>query len=168
MDNFIVSALSNTVGKVLDKFWMNKSDKEKLEFSKEELLQSMKLKVFEMAQDGEFKKIEQEFRESQAQRDYAQAQFGTADILSKFLFGKVILFGRSSIRWIITGFAAWQTHRIVTYVLAEDVIKALADGSLSTTAIWLVSTVVCMVVGIPLFYVAGISIEKLFKSRGVI
>jgi len=154
--------------KVADKIWMDKSEKEKLEFDKAQFVAQVKLTVAKMEQDGELAKIEAAFRESQAQRDYAHQQFGTALDLKDFIIGRIILLGRASIRWVITGFAMWQTYRIVNIVLTDDVIVALSKGTLSGSSIWLISLLVAAIVGVPLFYVSGISIEKLLKVRGVI
>jgi hypothetical protein len=164
----LIDAISATVGKITDKIWMDKGEKEKLEFTKNELFVNAKLAVSKLEQEGELSELELVFKESQAQRDYAKDQFGSAKVLKDFFLGRIILFGRASIRWVITGFAMWQAHRMVTHILTEEVMKNLAAGNLSTSAVWVIGMLVTMIIGIPLFYVAGISIEKLFKSRGLI
>lgn len=164
----IIDTIIKAGEKIADKIWMDKEAKEKLEFTKEQFISQINFNLNKLEQEGELKKIEGVFKESQAQRDYANNQFGTAAILKNFGIGQAILLGRASIRWIITGFAMWQCHRIVTFILTNDVIEGLGKGTMGTAAIWLVGLLICMIVGIPLFYVAGISIEKLFKSRGII
>lgn len=151
-----------------DKIWMDKDKKEQLKFDRESLTAAMTQAMKKMEQDGEFKELDMMFKESEAQRQYAHNQFGTAALLKDFFLGKVILLGRAAIRWVITGFAMWQAHRLVSIILTTETIKALAAGTLSGSAIWLVSLVVAMILGIPLFYVTGITVEKLFKSRGII
>ena len=87
----------------MDKIWMDKGEQEKLEFSKEELVQKMGFAIQEMALNGELKKLEHVFKESQAQRDYALDQFGSAKTLKDAgWMGRIILLGRASIRWVIT------------------------------------------------------------------
>ena len=164
----IIDKILDVGNTVVDKIWMDKGEKERLEFSKEELAQQVKLAIGKMKQDGELAELELMFKESQAQRDYAQGQFGMASDLKDFFLGRVILLGRASIRWIITGFAMWQTYRIVNIVLTEDMILMISRGAVDGSAIWLVALIVTAIVGIPLFYVSGISIEKLLKVRGVI
>jgi hypothetical protein len=164
----IIDAIINLGGTVADKIWMDKGEKEKLEFSKEQFVEQIKLAVKQLDQAGELAEMEMVFKESQAQRDYVQDQFGTAEQMKSFFIGRVILLGRASIRWIITGFAMWQTYQIMNIVLTPQVITALSTGVLSAGAVWLVSLLVSAVVGIPLFYVSGISIEKLLKVRGII
>jgi len=164
----IVKGVTDIGGKIIDKIWMDKDEEAKLEFSKEELKYVFDMGIRKLEQDGEFKELEMIFQESQAQRDYAHKQFGTAEDLKTFLIGKVILLGRASIRWVITGFAMWQCHRLVTFILTDEVLAGLASGTLSTSGVWLIGLLVCMIIGIPLFYVTGISIEKLFKSRGIL
>lgn len=153
---------------IVDKFWMDKGEKERLEFTKEEMKAQLELALKQMEIDGAFKEADQIFREVQAQRDYAQKQFGSAEVLMKTKTGRLIMMGRASIRWVITGVSMMFTYKILNAVLTADVLAALAAGTMSVSAVWVIAVMVCMVVGIPLFYVAGISVEKLLKSRGVI
>lgn len=164
----ITKIISGTVGKLFDKLWMDQDEKARLDFSKEELASKVTLKLAEMEQSGELAELELEFREAQAQRDYAHKQFGTAETLKTFFVGKVILMGRASIRWVITGYAMWQASKIVDAVLSPDVMKALANGELDIGAVWVVALVIGCMLGIPLAYVTGVSVEKILKSRGVI
>lgn len=160
--------ITDAVKSITNKIWMDKGEKARLDFDRDELNAIVSMKLQEMEKSGELDKIEAEFKESQAQRDYAQNQFGSADTLKTFAVGQIILMGRASIRWVITLFSMYQGHRIVTAVLSTDVIQALAQNKLSVSNIWIIALVVSAVLGIPLFYVAGISIEKIMKSRGVI
>lgn len=164
----IIDTILSAATTVVDKIWMDKDKKEQLSFDKTKLVEEMKVTLIAMEQQGELKKIEEEFRESQAQRDYANNQFGSATVLKEFLIGKIILFGRASIRWVITGFSMWQAHRLVSLILTPEAVKGIAEGTVSASSMWMVTLLVVMILGIPLFYVAGISIEKLFKARGVL
>lgn len=164
----LIDTVIKAATKVADKLWMDKDKAEELRLNRDQFEAQVRLALKKMEQDGELAQIEAEWRETEAQRQYAHNQFGTAEILKDFTLGKIILFGRASIRWVITGFAMWQTHRIVSQVLSDQMIQALAKAELSTTAIWLVALVVSITIGIPLFYVTGISVEKILKSRGVI
>jgi len=164
----IIDAVIKAGTKIADKFWMDKSEKETLEFTKAQFIEQMKFAVKQLDQSGELAELELIFRESQAQRDYQIKMFGSAEALKDFLVGRVILLGRASIRWVIVGFAAWQTKRIVGIVLTDDVIKALIDNKLGIQGMWLVTILVVLIVAIPLAYVTGASVEKILKSRGVI
>lgn len=163
-----VTAIANLVDKGIDKIWMDKGEKARLEFSREELRTEMKLMLKSKAMSHDIEKLELEFRESQAQRDYAHEQFGTASVLKTFFAGRLILVGRASIRWVITVVSMWFTYKIIDLVLTEEMIASLARGDVNASTVWLVSLIVVLVVGTPMFYVAGVSIEKLLKSRGVI
>lgn len=164
----IAKIIQGTIGKLSDKLWMDKDEQARLDFSKEELLAEVNMKLVEMEQSGELAMVEAEFREAQAQRDYAHKQFGSAEVLKTFAIGKFILLGRASIRWIITGYAVWQASKIIDSVLSADVMKALASGTLDVGAIWVVALVIATMLGIPLAYVTGVSVEKILKSRGVL
>lgn len=164
----IIDTILSVAEKAADKIWMDKDKKEQLNFDKEKFVGDMKLAIQGMEQKGELDELEIMFKEAQAQRDYAQQQFGTAQILKDFFTGRIILLGRAAIRWVITGFAMWQAHRLVTLLLTSDVIKAFAAGTLSGASVWVISLLVCMIIGIPLFYVTGVTIEKLMKARGII
>lgn len=153
---------------IINKIWMDKDKKEQITLDRDALGAKFNLALSEMEQTGELAKIDKEYRESQAQRNYANDQFGSAVTLSSFFFGKIILLGRAAIRWVITGFAMWQVHRIVGYVLTEKVLTGLAAGTLGVGGVWLVTMLVCLVIGIPLFYVAGVSVEKILKARSVV
>jgi hypothetical protein len=164
----IIDTVLKAAQTAVDKIWMDKDKKEQLKFDREKLHREMEVALRNLEQTGELKKIESDYKEAQSQRDYANTQFGTASVLKDFFLGKIILLGRASIRWVITGFAMWQAHRLVSVILTKQTIAAFAAGTLSTSAIWLVSLLVVMILGIPLFYVTGVTIEKLFKSRGIL
>lgn len=164
----IVDTIIGAAEKAADKIWMDKDKKEQLKFDREKFTGEMEKAIKQMNIDGDLAKLEAVFKESDAQRQYALSQFGTAALLKDFFFGKIILLGRAGIRWVITGFAMWQAHRLVTYVLTEKTIAALAAGTLSASAVWIIGLIVAMILGIPLFYVTGISVEKLFKARGLL
>jgi len=164
----IVKAVSATLNKAADKIWMDKGEKEKLEFSKEELKEHTRLAIEQMHQNGELTELEYEFKEAESQRTYQLKHFGSAEVLKTFAIGKVILLGRASIRWIIVGYAAFEAHGIIKTVLTPKVIEALANGNLKGTMAWLVLMLIIVIAGIPLAYVTGTSIEKLMKARGVI
>lgn len=168
IDVGIFNGVAELIKTGVNKFWMDKGEKERLEITKEEMQKGFEVVLKKMNQSGDLKKLELTFKESEAQREYTQKHFGSAETLKTFTIGKVIMMGRASIRWVILGFAGWQTHRIVTILMTDDIIKALANGELKASMVWLITLLVVSIVGIPLFYVTGISIEKLFKSRGVI
>lgn len=162
----IIGAIISAGKSVLDKFWMDKGAKEKLEFSKEEMLQQFEMMANKMAQDGKFKSIQLKMEEWQAQRDFANAQFGTAkDLAMLGWVGKVIALGRASIRWVITGGSMFFTWKILNSVLTDSVVNALAIGTLGSSASTIVGLLIVLVIGIPLFYVSGVSVEKIMKVR---
>lgn len=164
----IIEAVSDIGTKVADKFWMDKGAQEQLSFDKEKFTQEVGLAVKRLAQDGELGKLEAVFKEVQAQRDFVLNQFGSAETLKTFWQGRLIMMGRASIRWIIVGWAAWMANRVIKLILTDKVIVALASGTLSVSMAWVVTLIVICILGIPLSYVTGVSIEKLLKSRGVI
>lgn len=164
----LIKPVSNLIHAGLDKIWMDKGEKEKLEFSKDELKATMTTTLASLAQQGKFKELEMVFKEAQAQRDYQIKSFGSAEVLKDFFLGRVILVGRASIRWVIVAFAAYETNKIIGWIITEKMIAALMAGNMKGQALWLVTTVVILIVGIPMAYVTGASIEKLLKSRGVI
>jgi len=164
----ILSVIDSVIEKVIPKFWMDKGEKEKIELTREELQNGLKLALKELHQSGELKKEAQVFQESDAQRNFQLKQFGSAEVLKNFVVGQIIMLGRSSIRWIIVGWAAYQTDKIVGLILTTEVINALVANELSAGATWLVTLIVVCIIGLPLAYVTGISIEKLMKSRGII
>jgi hypothetical protein len=164
----IVKGVTDVVKMGADKLWMDKDKKEQILFDKEKFIQETTFAIKKLAQDGELKKVDALFREDQAQRDHVNKQFGTVDQLKDFFLGKIILIGRASIRWIITGYAMYQTHKIVNWVFTQEMLNALIAGTIKGAALWLVTLIACAVIGIPLFYVTGITVEKLLKSRGVI
>lgn len=165
----IIDSLINTGKSILDKIWMDKSDKEKIEITKQELKQNFELTLKQMEQSGELQDFENTFKEHQAQRQFANEQFGTMDALSKMGWvGKAIALGRASIRWIITCGSMFFTWKIINIVLTEKAVAALFAGTLGASAATILGLLITLVVGIPVFYVSGISVEKILKVRGQI
>lgn len=153
-------------GKVIDKLWMDKYQQAQITITKDQMKNDFDLAIKKMVQDGEFKEIEAEFREHQAQRQFANDQFGTLDALSRMGWvGKVIALGRASIRWAITGGSMFFTWKIVNTVLTDAAVAALFAGTLGTAAATILGLLITLVVGIPVFYVSGISVEKIMKVR---
>ena len=162
----IIDTILDTGKTVINKIWMDAGDKAKIELTKEELQQKFDLALKTLAQNGELTTLEMLFEEYQAQRDFANDQFGKAEVLKGFGWaGKFILIGRASIRWVITGGSMFFTWKLMNTLLTSDVMTALAGGTLATGAVWLITLMVCLIIGIPLFYVSGISIEKIMGVR---
>jgi hypothetical protein len=162
----IISSIIEAGKVVLDKFWMDKGEKEKLELTKEELKQQFSIIMEEMNQTGKLANIDKVFREHQAQRQFANDQFGTAKALKEFGWvGKVVMLGRASIRWVITGGSMFFTWKILNSVLTDSVIAGIAGGSLGGASAYIVGLLIVLVIGIPLFYVSGISVEKIMGRR---
>lgn len=158
----VIDSVTGIFGKVADKIWMDKSEKEKLEFDKLAFVETMKMEFTKVVQDGTLKEMQQEFQEHQAQRDYANNQFGTVTALATMGFvGKVVLFGRASIRWVITGGFSLMAWRILESLLPAIQAKLAAGGALS----WIEFLILAQILGVPLFYVCGVSIEKWLKVR---
>lgn len=158
----VINAVTGIFGKVADKLWMDKSEQEKLEFDKIAFIESMKMSVAELAQSGHLKELEAEFKEHSAQRDYAQNQFGTVEALATMGWvGKVVLLGRASIRWVITGGFSVMAYQILEALLPAIQVKLAAGGTLT----WIEFMVLAQILGVPLFYVCGVSIEKWLKVR---
>lgn len=164
----LIDTILKAAGKAVDKIWMDKDKKEQLAFDKEKFSDEIQLALKTLEQNGELAYIEAEFKEAESERGYAHEQFGTATILKDFFLGRIILLGRAGIRWCITGFAMIQAHRIISTILTPEVIKSLAEGKLTGQGVWLVTLLVCSIISIPLFYVAGVSVEKVLKSRGIL
>jgi len=164
----VIEAVTNIGGKIADKIWMDKEAQAQLSFDKEKFSQEIGLAVKKLAQDGNLAELEAVFKEAQAQRDFVLKQFGSAETLKGFVIGRIILLGRASIRWIIVGWAAYMANKVIKMILTDKVILALAGGTLSGSMAWVVTLIVICILGIPLSYVTGVSIEKLLKSRGVI
>lgn len=162
----IISGIIDAGKSIIDKIWMDKGDKEKLELTKEEMRNHFELALKQMAQSGDLFKLEQSMKEWQAQRDFANDQFGKAEALKDFGWvGKAILLGRASIRWIITGGSMYFTWNIVNSVLTDEVVNSIAKGTLGGSASTIVGLLIVLVIGIPLFYVSGISVEKIMGKR---
>ena len=83
----IIDSVLDAGKTIINKIWMDKGDKAKLEITKQELEQNFELALKSLAQSGELTKLELIFKEHQAQRDYALNQFGSAEILKEM--GKV-------------------------------------------------------------------------------
>jgi hypothetical protein len=165
----ILDSLIDAGKTVIDKIWMDKGDKAKIEITKEEMRNQFAIAMKAMNDNHELAKVEQVFKEHQAQRDFANDQFGKAEVLKEMGWtGRIIMFGRASIRWVITGGSMWFTWNIMNLVLTPDVIAALAAGTMSASGAWLITLLVCLIVGIPVFYVSGISIEKIIGVRNKI
>lgn len=162
----IVDAIVNVGGKVLDKFFMNKSEKELLKLSKEQLRKEFEIELKRMAQEGELQREENAFREYEAQRAFANDQFGTMQALQGMgLVGKIIALGRASIRWVITGGSMYFTWTIIERVITDATVSALFAGTLGGSAAAILGLLITLVVGIPVFYATGISVEKIMKVR---
>lgn len=162
----IISSIIEAGKAVLDKFWMDKGDKEQLLLTKEEMKAQFKLTMEQMHQDGKLSMIDKSFREFQAQRDFANDQFGTAKALAELGWvGKAIMLGRASIRWVITGGSMFFTWKILNAVLTDSVVASVATGTLGGSAAGIVALLIVLVIGIPLFYVSGVSVEKIMKVR---
>ena len=153
-------------GKVIDKIWMDKATAGKLELTREELQKEFELAIKQMDQDGDLKRIDQIFREHEAQRKFANDQFGTMDALAKMGWvGKLIALGRASIRWFITGGSMYFTWNIINKVLTDATVAALFAGTLGTAGATILGLIITLVIGIPVFYVSGVSVEKIMKVR---
>lgn len=162
----IVDGLITAGMKVLDSLFMSKADEAKIELTKEQLRQQFELTLRQMAEQGKLAEFERVFKEHQAQRDFANDQFGKMEILKEMGWaGKIIALGRASIRWVITGGSMFFTFKIMNLILTPEVVAALAAGTLSTGGIWLIHLLVALVIGIPVFYVSGISVEKIMGKR---
>lgn len=162
----IIDGIIDAGKTVIDKIWMDAGDKAKIELTREELQQKFELAFKTLEQNGELEKLNLVFKEHQAQRDFANDQFGKAEVLEKMgKAGKFILIGRASIRWVITGGSMFFTWKLMNTLLTSEVMTALAGGTLATGAVWLITLMVCLIIGIPLFYVSGISIEKVMGVR---
>jgi hypothetical protein len=158
----VVDSVTGIVGKVADKIWMDKGEEKTLEFTKVQFLETIKFQFANLLQSGKLKEMEGAFKESEAQRDYANKQFGTVEMLAKMgWIGKVVLLGRASIRWVITGGFSFMTWEILQSVLPAIQTK-LADGG---TLTYIEFMILAQVIGVPLFYVCGVSIEKWLKVR---
>lgn len=158
----VIESVSGIFGKVADKLWMDKSEKEKLEFDKVTFIESMKMSFAELKQSGMLKELEHEFKEHEAQRNYAQQQFGTVTALASMGFvGRVVLLGRAAIRWTITGGFSVMAWKILDALLPAIQAKLAGGGSLT----WIEFMVLAQILGVPLFYVCGVSIEKWLKVR---
>lgn len=165
----IIGSIIDAGKTIIDKIWMDKGEKEKLEITKEELKRNFELALRQMEQTGDLTKLEQSMKEWQAQRDFANDQFGKAEALKEFgTIGKIILLGRASIRWIITGGSMYFTWHILNSVLTDEVVNSIAKGTLGGSASTLVALLIVLVIGIPLFYVSGISIEKIMGKRNIL
>lgn len=162
----IIDAVMDLGKTVIDKIWMGKADKEKLELTREEMRHAFEISLTQMEDTKQMKVLEATLKEHQAQRDYAHAQFGTVDALANMGWaGKTILLGRASIRWIITGGSMFFTWKIVNAVLTDTMINGLATGTLAGAAPYIVGLLITLIVGVPIFYVSGISIEKIMNKR---
>lgn len=162
----IVDSIIDAGKTAINKIWMDKGDKAKLELTKQEMEQHFELALTTLAQNGDLTKLELVFKEHQAQRDFANDQFGKAEVLKGFgKIGSIIMLGRASIRWVITGGAMFFTWELMNTLLTAEVITALAGGTLATGAVYLITLLVCLIIGIPLFYVSGISVEKIMGVR---
>lgn len=160
----VIDVVSNTFGKIADKLWMDKGDQERLEFSKIEFIETMKFSLTKLLQDGKLKEQENDFREHDAQRQYAHQQFGTVAALAGLGFvGRLILFGRASIRWVITGGFSYMAWEILNALLPAIQKKLAAGGTLTPIEFM----VLAMILGVPLFYVCGVSIEKWLNVRNI-
>ena len=162
----LLDTILDTGKTVINKLWMDKDEKAKIEITKEEMQNQFELALRTLNDKHELDKIEAVFKEHQAQRDFANDQFGKAEVLKEMGWaGKVIMLGRASIRWCITGASMLFTWNIMKLILTPEVIKGVAAGTLSASGSWLVTLIVCLIVGIPVFYVSGISIEKILGVR---
>jgi hypothetical protein len=158
----VINAVTGIFGKVADKLWMDKSEQEKLEFDKVAFIESMKMSFAELAQKGHLAELQKEFEEYQAQRDYANSQFGTVEALASMGFlGRVVLFGRAAIRWVITGGFSVMAWKILDHLLPAIQAKLASGGTLT----WVEFMILAQILGVPLFYVCGVSIEKRMKVR---
>jgi hypothetical protein len=162
----IVDSLIEAGKSILDKIFMDKADKEKIEITKEELRKNFEITLRQMTDNKELAILDKAFQEYEAQRQYANDQFGTVDALANMGWvGKTILLGRASIRWVITGGSMFFTWKIVNAVLTDQVVSGLAVGTLGGSAPYIVGLLICLIVGVPIFYVSGISIEKIMNKR---
>jgi hypothetical protein len=158
----VIDAVKSIGTTVADKLWMDKDEKEQLAFSKVQFAANVKLAVEQMVQDGQFKELEAEFKEHDAQRNYAQQQFGSVQALAAMgWIGKLVLLGRASIRWVITGGFSYMTYQIVDAILPAITTKLATGGTLT----WIEFMILAQIIGVPLFYVCGVSIEKWLKVR---
>lgn len=165
----IIDSVLDAGKTILDKLFMDKGEKEKIEITKAELKNNFELALKQMDQNEELTKLEQVFKEHQAQRQFANDQFGTIESLKELGWvGKVIAMGRASIRWVITGGSMIFTWKILNLILTKEVVVALSAGTLSGGGTWLITLLIVLVIGIPVFYVSGISIEKILKVRNKI
>jgi hypothetical protein len=155
------------VGKtIINKIWMDKADKEQLTLTKDQLRKEFTVTLKQLAMQDKLQDFERVFKEHQAQRDFANDQFGTAQAMAQFGWvGKLIMLGRASIRWVITGGSMFFTWKILNSILTDSVVNSLAVGTLAGSASYIVGLLIVLVIGIPLFYVSGISVEKIMGKR---
>jgi len=162
----IIDSIIDAGKTVINKIWADKGDVLKMEFTRDQLQKEFDLAFKTLAQGGELEKLNLVFKEHQAQRDFANDQFGTAETMKSFGWvGQAIMLGRAAIRWVITGGAMWFTWDLMNILLTTDVITALAGGTLATSAVYLITLMVTLIIGIPLFYISGISVEKIMGVR---
>lgn len=162
----IIDAVMDLGKTVIDKIWMGKADKEKLEMTKDEMRRAFEVTLTQMEDTKQMKVLENTLKEHQAQRDYANAQFGTVEALSNMGWvGKTILLGRAGIRWVITGGSMYFTWEILNAVLTDGVINGLATGTLGGSAPYIVGLLITLIVAVPLFYCCGVSVEKILDKR---
>lgn len=159
----VVDSVTGIFGKVADKLWMDKGEEKQLAFTKVQFIEQMKYQFANLLQTGKLKEMEGEFKEHQAQRDYANKQFGTVQMLAGMGWvGKFVLLGRASIRWVITGGFSFMTYKILVAILPSITTKLATTGGDLT---WIEFMILAQIIGVPLFYVCGVSIEKWLKVR---
>lgn len=162
----IIDSIINLGKTALDKIWIDKGDAAKIELTREQMQRHFELAIKEMDRNGELKQVEATFKEQQAQRDYAHDQFGKMEVLKEMgMVGKIIALGRASIRWIITAGSMFFTWKILNLILTDALVASLAAGTLGASTSAIVGLIICLVVGVPVFYVSGISVEKIMKVR---